>query len=317
MTPDTVVLSYFDRLSNWGRWGDDDQLGTLNLITAQSRRAAAQAVRYGVSVSCAWDIDTGPTGVQRSTFAVPFMAQAGNAEDVTMSGYHTDRRWGVAAETLTFGFHGGAYTHLDSPAHMFWDAQMYNGRPADLVRAVDGAMWGAVTAAADGLVTRGVLLDIATTRGVDWLEPGDPVMPGDLEAAQERQGVRVGPGDAVLLRTGYSRYRHQTGHVWAATDQITQAGWHASCLPWLHEREVAYIGADVSNDVIPSGIDGVFMPIHSVGLVAMGLWLIDNCDLEACAITAARLSQWDFLLTVAPIRFAGVTGSPVNPIATF
>lgn len=120
-----------------------------------------------------------------------------------------------------------------------------------------------------------------------------------------------------LLRTGYSRYRHETGHVWDSAAHITQAGWHASCLPWLHERHVAYISADTSNDVMPSGIDALFMPIHSIGLVAMGLWLVDNCDLEARAATAAELAQWDFLLAVAPIRFAGVTGSPVNPIATF
>ncbi len=317
MTTMTEVLGYFDQLSNWGRWGDDDQLGTLNLITAQTRLAAAGAVRHGVSVSCGWDIDAGPTGSKRATFAVPYMAQAGGAEDVTMGGYHADHRWGVAAETLNFGFHGGAYTHLDSPAHMFWDAQMYNGRPAERVDAVEGATWGAVTAAADGLVTRGVLLDIPASRGIDWLEPGDPVLPSDLDGAAQRQGVTVGPGDAVLLRTGYSRYRHETGHVWESTDNLTQAGWHASCLPWLHERDVAYIAADTSNDVMPSGIDGVFMPIHSIGLVAMGLWLVDNCDLEACAATAAALSQWDFLLAVSPIRFAGVTGSPVNPIATF
>ncbi len=126
-TMSTEVLSYFERLSNWGRWGDDDQLGTLNLITPHSRRAAARAVRHGVSVSCAWDIDAGPTGAQRATFAVPYMAQAGGSDDVTMGGYHTDQRWGVAAETLTFAFHGGAYTHLDSPAHVL-------GRP-DVQRA--------------------------------------------------------------------------------------------------------------------------------------------------------------------------------------
>ncbi len=237
--------------------------------------------------------------------------------DGAMEGFHEDERWGVASEVLNFGFHGGAHTHLDSPAHMFWDGRMYNGRSADLVDAANGARWGAVTAAADGLVTRGVLLDIAALRGVDWLEPGEAVGPGELEEAEQRQGVRVGAGDAVLLRTGYSRFRHETGHEWVDTAQMTQAGWHATCLPWLHDRSVAYIGADTANDVAPSGFPNVFMPIHSVGLVAMGLWLVDNCDLEACAATAERLHQWDFSLSVCPIRFAGTSGSPVNPIATF
>ena len=101
------------------------------------------------------------------------------------------------------------------------------------------------------------------------------------------------------------------------THDVTQAGWHASCLPWLHERGVALIGADTPQDVQPSGYDDVLMPVHAVGLVAMGLWLLDNCDLEACATTAAELGQWDFHLAVAPVRFAGTSGSPVNPIATF
>ncbi len=258
----------------------------------------------------------GGAGIERSTFAVARMADVGMPE-VSMPGFVEDTRWGVASESLTFMFHGGAHTHLDSPAHMFWDGRMYNGRPAEEVDATDGARWCAVTAASDGLGTRGLLLDIPAVRGVEWLEPGDAVLPADLESAQERQGVRVEPGDAVLLRTGYGRFRHETGHVWEAAGHMTQAGWHASCLPWLHDRQVAYIGADTATDVQPSGIPDVFMPVHSVALVAMGLWLVDNCDLEACARTAERLQQWDFSLAVCPIRFAGTTGSPVNPIATF
>ena len=146
-----------------------------------------------------------------------------------------------------------------------------------------------------------------------WLEPGEGVFPDDLEEAERRQGVRVRRGDAVLLRTGHGRARHEGG----AAPGFEQAGWHASCLPWLHEREVALIGADTPQDVQPSGYDAVLMPVHAVGLVAMGLWLLDNCDLEACAATAAELGQWDFQLAVAPVRFAGTSGSPVNPIASF
>jgi kynurenine formamidase len=139
------------------------------------------------------------------------------------------------------------------------------------------------------------------------------VFPDDLEEAERRQGVRVRSGDAVLLRTGYGRVRHEAGEA----SGFTQAGWHASCLPWLHERDVALIGADTPQDVQPSGYEDVLMPVHAVSLVAMGLWLLDNCDLEVCATTAAELGQWDFHLAVAPVRFAGTSGSPVNPIATF
>ena len=227
--------------------------------------------------------------------------------------FRNDRRWGFSNERLGFVFHGNTTTHLDAPCHVFWDGAMYNGRPHELVDATTGSAWAAVTAAANGIVTRGVLLDVARARGVSSFDPGQGVFPADLEEAERRQGVRVRSGDAVLLRTGYGRVRHVGG---AATG-FEQAGWHASCLPWLHAREVALIGADTPQDVQPSGFDEVLMPVHAVGLVAMGLWLLDNCDLEACAATAAELGRWDFQLAVAPVRFAGTSGSPVNPIATF
>ena len=292
------VLEYFDTLSNWGRWGDDDQLGTLNHITDDVRLAGARAVRHGRSVSCAREV-TAPDDMERATTSCPCAADMPGAENMPAA-FHADRRWGFSSERIGISFHGNTITHLDSPCHLFWDGMLYNGRPHAMVDAATGSGWAAVTAAADGIVTRGVLLDVA------GLEPGHGVSPGDLEEAERRQGVRVRSGDAVLLRTGSG-----------AGDGFAQAGWHASCLPWLRDREVALIGADTPQDVQPSGYAGVLMPVHAVGLVAMGLWLLDNCDLEACAATATELGQWDFQLAVAPVRFAGASGSPVNPIATF
>ncbi|GGK91617.1 cyclase [Sphaerisporangium melleum] len=306
------VLGYFETLSNWGRWGDDDELGTLNHITDDVRLAAARAVRHGRSVSCAWEVAV-PEDMERSTTTCPCAADMPGAENMPVPAFHKDRRWGFSSERLGVTFHGNTLTHLDSPCHIFWDGTMYNGRSHALVDAATGSAWAAVTAAANGIITRGVLLDVASARDVPWLEPGQGVFPDDLEEAERRQGVRVRSGDAVLLRTGYGRARHETG---AATG-FTQSGWHASCLPWLHERQVALIGADTPQDVQPSGYEDVLMPVHAVSLVAMGLWMLDNCDLEACATTAAELGQWDFHLAVAPVRFAGTSGSPVNPIATF
>jgi kynurenine formamidase len=309
-TPDDV-LGYFGTLSNWGRWGDDDQRGTLNHITDEVRLAAARTVRHGRSVSCAWEVAV-PRDMERSTTTCPCAADMPGAETMPAA-FHADRRWGFSHERLGMMFHGNTVTHIDSPCHLYWDGTMYNGRPHTLVDAARGSAWAAVTAAADGIVTRGVLLDVAAARDVPWLEPGEGVFPEDLEEAERRQGVRVRPGDAVLLRTGHGRARREGG----ADGGFRQAGWHASSLPWLHERGVALIGADTPQDVQPSGYDDVLMPVHAVGLVAMGLWLLDNCDLEACASTAAELGRWDFQLAVAPVRFAGTSGSPVNPIATF
>ncbi|WP_433534217.1 cyclase family protein [Micromonospora sp. CA-249363] len=305
------VLGYFEKLSNWGRWGDDDERGTLNHITDDVRLAAARAVRHGRSVSCAWEVAV-PAEMERSTTTCPYAVDMPGAENMPAA-FHADRRWGFSSERLGIMFHGNTVTHLDSPCHLFWDGLMYNGRSHALVDEATGSAWAAVTAAADGIVTRGVLLDVARARDVAWFEPGQGVYPDDLEEAERRQGVRVGAGDAVLLRTGHGRFRREG----RAASGFAQTGWHASCLPWLHERGVALIAADSPQDVQPSGYDDVLMPVHAVALVAMGLWLLDNCDLEACATTAAELGQWDFQLAVAPVRLAGTSGSPVNPIATF
>ena len=304
--PEDEVISWFDTLSNWGRWGPEDELGTLNLITPEVRRKAAAAVETGESVSCAWEIPTGPLGLERTV-----IADDGTDEQAP-------RRLGYSTEQITsMTVHGYATTHLDALCHIMWDGKLYNDRPGKLVSDADGAMALAITAARQGVMTRGVLLDVAAARGVDRIEPGEGVFPEDLDAAEHRQSVRVEPGDAVFLRTGFGRFRRETGKVSAAEAGVTQPGWQAASLPWLRERDVALIGCDSANDATPSGYRQLALPVHVIGLVAMGLWLIDNCDLEALAATAARLSRWQFHLAVAPLAFTGLTSSPVNPIATF
>ena len=212
-------------------------------------------------------------------------------------------------------FHGYSVTHLDSLCHVFWDGRMYNGTPAAQVTSSRGARRCAVTCARDGIVTRGVLMDIAGARGVPWLDAGEGVFPDDLEAAEALQGVRVAPGDAVLLRTGYDRRRHELGPEPLWSDG--HPGWQAACLPWFHDRGVAIVGADVPQDVRPTGYARMPNPIHTVGIVAMGLWLIDNCDFERLAELCRALKRYYFHFSVAPLRFDGATGSPVNPLASF
>ena len=296
------VLSWFHSLSNWGRWGVDDELGTLNLITPEVSRRAATAVREGVTVSCSWEVPSGPDGLEAALDAVPIVQGM-------RLGYSTER---VSAMTV----HGYSTTHLDALCHIFWDGQMYNGRPAELV-SEDGARALPITVAKHGVITRGVLLDVAAARDVPWLEPGQGALPEDLEAAEARQGVRVAPGDAVFLRTGFGSYRKETGRVSTSESGIRQPGWHAAALPWLRERDVCLIGCDTATDAMPSGYAAMPLPVHIIGLVAMGLWLIDNCDLEELAATASRLLRWEFHLAVCPLALSGLTSSPVNPIATF
>jgi kynurenine formamidase len=176
-----------------------------------------------------------------------------------------------------------------------------------------------VDAYPQGINTRGVLLDIPAVRGVDWLEPGEGVRPADLEAAEARQGVHVEAGDAVLLRTGHTRRARTMFPDRAAEGDWSpeQAGWHASCLPWLRERDVALIGADNMQDQKPSGYEAeeLDVPVHVIALVALGLWLLDNCDLEQLARECERARRWEFFFSVSALRMPGGTGSPVNPIA--
>ena len=322
MTPvpmEAEVLDYFDSLSNWGRWGPDDVLGTLNFITDAKRMEAAQLVRTGRVVSCSWDIDT---ALQDDDVVWPpqrYMITTGQGlrdeHRLLPEGIlPTDRQAGVS-EFLGMVYHGFRITHLDALSHIFWDSKMYNDLPSELVSSSFGATAHAVTNVREGIITRGVLLDVPRHRGVEWLDPGDSVMPDEIEAILDETGTEVRPGDALLLRTGYGARRLRNGPD--KVHHVGRAGWHASCLPWFHRHDIALISADTATDVIPSGYDRVRIPIHAVGIAAMGLWLLDNCSLENLASTCAELGTNEFEYVVAPLPFVGATGSPVNPLAVF
>jgi kynurenine formamidase len=292
------VLAFHDSLSNWGRWGGEDQLGALNLITPDVTAAAAATVRTGRTVSCARPLDT--------------VSSADNPAPVAhhMTGTASE---GMGADYFAIASHGFATSHIDALCHIFHEGRLYNGYPAEAVTA-HGATKLGIHRLRGGIVTRGVLLDIPALRGVDALEPGEPVFPEDLEAAEEQAGLTVRPGDALLVRTGRWPWRRQHG-PWDVGSLA--AGLDASCLPWLRERDVATLGSDGVSDVLPSRVDGVGMPIHTVVIVAMGVHLLDNLDLDALAVACLEEDRWEFLFTVAPLVLRRGTASPVNPIALF
>ena len=299
------VLGYMDSLSNWGRWGPDDELGTLNLITPEKRAQAGSLVREGISVTCARLIV--PEIAADVTAIPPLHYMMSTGESAPTSGPHS------TGDFIGLSFHGLTITHLDSICHQVWDAKLYNGKPASLVNAQEKATFGGIHQVRDGVVTRGVLLDITKVRGKDWLEAGEGVFVEDLEAAERAQGVRVEEGDALLLRLGWYKRRQQIG----PPTPPARPGLHASTLPWLHERGVSIIAADASQDVDPSGYPAIGIPVHKGGIVAMGLWLIDAANFEELAPVCQRLNRWEFMFVVAPLRFHNATGSPVNPLAIF
>jgi kynurenine formamidase len=274
-------------------------LGALNLVTPAKRRKALSLARAGISVSLARDVEKEKAADNGSPF-IHLMDRAGTNNP----GYS-------CADTFKVSYHGMAHTHIDSLCHMFHLGRMYNGFPQTEVTA-DGAGKLGILNLKQGILTRGVLFDIPRLRNVEYLEPGAPIYPADLDAWEKKTGIKVSAGDVVLIRTGRWARRAAVG-PWSGK----YAGLHATCAQWLKRRDVAVLGSDEASDVLPSGVDDVTMPIHQLCLIAMGTWILDNCDLEAVSAEAQRQKRWEFMLFVAPLAVPGGTGSPVNPIATF
>jgi kynurenine formamidase len=294
----------FNRCSNWGRWGPDDQRGTLNLITPEHRVRAAALVRDGISVSCAHPINTIGDN-ENSSPAMHFVVRAGDVVDGKL--VHS------TADHLAVSPHGVVHSHLDALCHFVWQGKTYNGRPAGIVTSM-GARANAITIAQDGIVSRGVLLDIPRTRGTGWLEPDTAVTVDDLEAAERAQGVHVASGDVLLVRTGRQARRSALGG-WDSKTALS--GLHHEAAPWLKERGVALLGCDGVSDVRKQPFTVTTHPIHMLTLVAMGMQLLDNQNLEDVAAACAGRSRWEFMLVVAPLKLIGGTASMVNPIAIF
>jgi len=304
LTP-SDVKGLFEKCSNWGRWGKDDERGALNYITDKKRAAAARLVQTGESVSTALPLATIPAP-DNPTPVTHLMVQAGSdAHEQTLP---------YAGDYFAIAPHGMANTHLDALCHVFWQGKMYNGFDAKEVGS-HGAKKCAIDVTREGVVSRGVLLDIPRLKKVEWLEPGTPIFPEDLDAAEKAQHVRVEEGDVLLVRTGRSTRRKSKG----GWDPFREGmpGLDASCLPWLHERRVAVLGSDAVSDVVPSGYDGLALPIHVGTLVAMGIHLIDNADFDAVSATCAKLGRSEFLFSMAPLILIRGTASPVNPLAIF
>jgi kynurenine formamidase len=310
------VIGYFETLSNWGRWGDDDRLGTLNNITPEVRLKAAGLVRTGEILSLSYDLDSeNPDPLCSGIATVQRFMGLGEVEH----GLGTGVRFDAVTDYVGIAAHGGN-THLDGLAHYSWDGKNYNGFDVSESTSLGGARKLSVHHASDGIVSRGVLLDICSLHGVEWLEAGYAISPEELLAAQERQGVTVEPGDVLLIHSGdaartlaHGAVRESPRHV------IQQAGISAASLPFLREWDISALGNDGIQDVQPSGYDTIdlFRPVHAVSLVALGLWLIDNMCLTGLAARCAELQRWSFFFAMVPWRMKGVTSCATNAVALF
>jgi len=291
-------------LSNWGRWGQDDELGAANLITPGKRKQAAALVKEGITVSLEHpifqeDVIDGRGHLMRTVTARP----TGSSD--------------VYAFTSTY--HGTIITHLDSiDCHMVDDGKGYNGRSWEDVQAAGGCPKGDIMALKDGIFTRAVLFDATLLPGKapkGWLELGTAIHYQDLEALEKIEKVKVSPGDIILLYTGRWKRRAALG-PWKTSEGV--AGYHADVAFFLKERGVSFIGDDEFNDVSPTTLpQSVGLPVHKLALVALGVDIFDNLDLEHVSETAKRLNRYEFLFSAAPLQVEKGTGSPLNPIAIF
>src|SRR5213592_3133258 len=279
----------FKTVSNWGRWGRDDQLGSANLVTAQKRKHAVALVKTGTTVSLAHN----PLTERAEDNSNPF-------EHTMLRGFSMDR--------YSVAYHGYAHSHIDALCHILYKDQTYNGYARADVNTEKGCTKLGIQNLKSGIVTRGILIDIPRLRNVPYLEPGTAIYAEDLEAWEKKAGVKIAAGDAVFLRTGRWARREKLG-PWNVGQNA--AGLHASVAPWIKARGVAFLGSDAAEDVTPSMVEGITLPIHTLMITALGINLLDNQDLEALGDTAARLNRWAFMLTISPMPVAGGTGFPL------
>jgi kynurenine formamidase len=313
-TQQRVTLDEFERLfesvKNWGRWGPDDQLGTINLITPERVRAAAGLVRSGRRVSMEIPINT-TAGPDNPNPAIHFVTQ-GHDIDIGSGGL----RFGL--DFLGMACHGDCHSHVDALCHISYKGLTYNGKPAEEVLTSMGATSLDIARIGEvGVVGRGVLLDLPRLRGLKWLEPGDAVTRAELEACEQAQGVHLGEGDIFVYRTGHHRRRLELGAWDNGPDGEGKAGLHVDTVPWMHERGIAAFLPDGDGEAIPSCVDGMTYPIHPLQIVAMGMLTADSLQFEDLARACDEEGRYEFMVVGLPLRLPGGTGSPWNPIAIF
>ena len=278
--------TWMEELNNWGRWGEDDELGALNLITPEKRVAAARLVDTGRVVSMAREmtVELLPADA-RADRAPVLQGSVNNVFDIDLDN-------GFFWERYEIEYHGGDVTHLDALCHVAYNGKVYNGRNfTDVASTEEGCTAMGSVNMKGGLVTRGVFIDL----------PGTAVTRADIEAWEAETGITISSGDALFLRTG--------------RDIGQMGGYHPSLIPFFKERDIALLGADVPQE--GGQVEGVMIPVHFFTLVGLGVHLFDNLGLEELSATANELNRWEFLFMASPHGVPNGAGTAINPLAVF
>lgn len=309
---DPIVDGLIRDVSNWGRWGVDDQLGTLNYLTPDVRSAGAALVREGRPISLALPLNREglqpPTDVRLNPQHV--MLQTGTDLRAGVQRNSIDG-WGYADDMVTLALQ--AATHWDGLAHAFYDYKMYNDRDCTLVD-VNGASFNAIAAVAPYLIGRAVVLDVASALGLSHLDLAHRITIADLEKTVDVQGVDIRSGDILLIRTG-NLGRARAGGGWDRYAYTDEPGLEWQTVPWLHEHEIAAVATDTwAVEVLPSGTS-IMLPVHASAIVHMGLTLGENFVLDQLAEECRRAGRYEVFLSAAALPFPTAVGSPIHPVA--
>ena len=294
------VMSYLRERRNWGRWGDMGSAGAINLIDAPKRLEAVNLVKNGRTISLSRPFPVEPR-TENPRPAQHFMSVM-------------DRPHGGGAAMDYYGvyYHGTATTHIDALCHVWDSGGMWDGKSPDEILTFSGGTYATVDAWSDGILTRGVMLDVPRHRGSPYVTLDTPVHGWELEEIAEAQGVEIRPGDAVMVYSGREAYAADNGGNWAGGD--SRPGLHASCLKFVRDNDISILGWDMM-DASPNEYD-IPWTVHGV-IFAYGVALLDNSLLEPLANACAEEGRHEFMLTINPLNVIGGTGSPVNPIAVF
>jgi kynurenine formamidase len=296
------------RLSNWGRWDADgrrDERGTTNLITPERVAAAAGLVQDGKVFDLGIPFGSdGPQPGGARINPVLLVSETGADQNFPGAFHYADDYVFMPLQSAS---------QWDGLAHVYYDDTLYNGFPSSDVTP-HGARHLSIEHQAKGITGRGVLVDVARHRGVDWLEPGEVITPAELDAALAAQGTRLDGGDVLAVRTGWRRKFLADGD--ASSFMAGEPGLGLACCEWLHEHDVAAVCSDNwAIEALPGEVEGEVLPVHMVLIRDMGMTLGEILDFEELAEDCAGDGRFDFFLTAPPIKFRGAVGSPINPLA--